>query len=52
MERDAIVGVAVLVGALGLLVALVVWSRLRIGRIARNGYRSAREIEKDLNGGG
>lgn len=47
MESDAILGLALLGVSLAILVALVVWSRLRIDRIAKRGYRSARQILKE-----
>jgi len=50
MPWDMIIGSAVVVAALSVLVALVVWSRRAINRIARQGYRSARAILKGRNG--
>ena len=51
MDGDVIVGIIVIAAAAALLTGLVLWSRRRIERIARNGYRSARAIEKELRGG-
>ncbi len=51
MDTDVIIGCVLLVGSLGLLTILVFVSRRRIDRIARRGYRSARTIVKELNGG-
>jgi len=50
MEFDAIIGCAVLAGALVALVALTVWCRRRIQHIARSTGRSARELERSLRG--
>lgn len=49
MERNAIIGMALIAGALLALTYLVFWSRRTIGRIARGNSRSARAILKDLN---
>ena len=51
MEGDAVVGMVLLAAALASLVVLVFWSRRRIERISRNGYGTARAIEKELDGG-
>jgi uncharacterized membrane protein (DUF4010 family) len=51
MDADAVIGIIVIAAALGLLTGLVLWSRRRIQRIARNGFGSARAIEKELRGG-
>ena len=48
MEPDALLGLVVLAASLGLLAVLVLWSRARIERIARRGYRSARQILKEM----
>jgi len=50
MEIDAIIGIVAVLAALGLLTYLVLWSRRRINRIARNGFGSARALEKELDG--
>ena len=52
MDGDTIIGLVLMVGALALLTGLVLWSRRRIDRIARNGYGSARAIERELDDGG
>ena len=49
METDAIVGCLIIAAAVGLLTFLVLASRRRIDRIGRRGYRSARDILKDLD---
>ena len=51
MDIEVLIGFAVVAGALGLIVYLVVWSRRTIERIARKRLRSAREILRDINGG-
>ena len=48
MEADAAWGILVIVLALGLLVVLVLVSRHRINRIAKRGYRSARQTIKEF----
>ena len=50
MDREVLIGFAVVAGALGLIVYLVVWSRRTIERIARKRLGSAREILRDING--
>jgi len=50
MDPNAILGMIIIVAALGVLLGLVAWSRRRIRRIGRNGYGSARAIEKELRG--
>ena len=51
METEAIIGCLVAAGALGGIAGLVWWSRKTIDAIARNGYRTARQTLKELNGG-
>ena len=51
MEPDAIIGSIVVVVALAALTYLVLWARRRIDRIARNGFGTAREIEREHRGG-
>jgi len=51
MENDAVIGCAVIAGALGVLAYLVWWGRRTIDRIARNGSGSAREIDRELRRG-
>ena len=48
MDVNTIVGCVLLAASLLLLLVLVWFSRRRIDRIAKRGYRSAREIVKDL----
>jgi len=48
MERDAMWGILITGLALGVLIALVVVSCRRINRIAKRGYRSARQTIKEL----
>jgi len=48
MEPDAVWGILIAGLALGLLVALVLVSRRRINRIAKRGYRSARQTIKEM----
>jgi len=52
MEGDTIVGCIAIAAALGLLTYLTFWSRKTIDWIADKGQRSAREIVKELDGGG
>ena len=52
MDFDTTLGCLLAAGALALSTVLVLWSRRAIERIARRGFRSAREIEEELNGGG
>ena len=51
MDIDSTVGLFVLAGALIAIVALVIWSRRSIQRIARSHLRSAREILEDRRRG-
>ena len=51
MEIDAVIGCAVIAGALGALSYLVWWSRRTIERIGQNGSRSAREIDRERRRG-
>jgi hypothetical protein len=51
METDAIIGCVLIVGALGLITYLLVWSRKSVARIARRGFGSVREIRKEPPGG-
>jgi len=50
MNTDIIIGCVVAVVALISVAALTIWSRGTIERIARTGYRTARQTLKDLNG--
>jgi len=50
MDRDIILGVVIVLVALGLSAYLVLWSRRRIDRIAKGQFRSARRTLKDLRG--
>ncbi|MBN2372576.1 hypothetical protein JXL19_02150 [bacterium] len=49
MEIDAIFGVIIIAGSLGLVVYLTFWSRHTIDRIASKNLGSVREILKDLH---
>ena len=51
METNAIIGCIVITCALVLITGLVLWSRRTVNRIERNGYRTARQTLKELNGG-
>jgi hypothetical protein len=51
MDMNVLIGCVVTVVALFLIVALVLWSRRTINRIAKNGFRTARQTLKELNGG-
>ena len=48
---DIWIGCAVVVLALGAVVALVIWSRRRIERIAAGRGKTAREITRELDRG-
>lgn len=48
---DTILGVAVVVLALGVLVGLIVWSRSIIERIHRRGLKTLREIQRGMGRG-
>ena len=48
---DIWVGCAAVVLALGVIIALVIWSRRRIDRIAAGRGRTAREITRELDRG-
>ena len=50
MDPNVVIGCAIVAAALVVLTVLVLISRRRINRIARSGYRSAREIVKELDG--
>jgi hypothetical protein len=50
MDADMIIGVIVIVAALGLVIYLTLWSTRTIERIANGSGRSAREITRELNG--
>ena len=50
MPWDIAIGCAAAGASLLALLALVLWSRRRIERIAARGYGTARQIEKDENG--
>ncbi len=47
MDFDTVLGCAIVAGALIVLTLLVLWSRRSIGRIARNGFGSARELHAE-----
>jgi len=48
---NVLIGCVVTACALALIVGLVLWSRRTINRIAKNGFRTARQTLKELNGG-
>ena len=50
MNTDIIIGCIVTVVTLVSVAALAIWSRGTIERIARAGYRTARQTLKDRNG--
>ena len=50
MDNDTILGWMFVAGALSLITYLVLWSRRTINRIAERGFRSARQIVKELRG--
>lgn len=52
MNIDALIGIIVTAAALVVTALLVLWSRRIIERIAREGCRSAREIEEEMNHNG
>ena len=52
MNSDVLLGCLIVAAALGLCAGLVVWARRSIDRIARRGYRTAREILRERDGGG
>lgn len=49
MDTTLIVGCVVIAGALSLITYLVLWSRRSVERIARNGFGSVREIDRELH---
>lgn len=49
MNLDTIIGVCLVVFAVGLLIGLVLWSRRTINHIDQTGPRSARKILRDLS---
>lgn len=51
MGYDILVGALLILGALGGMVCLTLWSSRSIDRIAENRDRSAREIIKDRGNG-
>ena len=50
MDRDILIGCILVAGVLACLTYLLFWSRRTIDRIAKNGYKSAREIRRELHG--
>ena len=50
MDRDALLGTLLILGALLFLNLLVFWSKRRIDAIASRGLESAREILRELDG--
>ena len=51
MDKNTIIGTAITIAALITITTLVFVARRIIERIAKNGYRTARETLKELNGG-
>jgi hypothetical protein len=51
MNTNVLIGCVVTAVALISITALVLWSRRTINRIAKNGFRTARQTLKELNGG-
>ena len=47
METELIIGLTLVVAALAGITFLVVWGKRSIDRIARKGYGSAREIDRE-----
>ena len=50
MDTDQLVGCILVVVSLTTIVLLTLWARRTIHRIAANGYRTARQTLKGLNG--
>jgi hypothetical protein len=50
MDKDILIGTALIAATLGFMIALVLWSRRRIERICRKNLRTARDIERGLQG--
>ena len=51
MDPNIIAGCVIIVGALGLLIYLVLWSRRTINRIDKSDSATARQILKELHSG-
>lgn len=49
MDTDTIIGIILLVASLSSVICLVVWSKLRIDKIAENGYENTRQMAKSLS---
>ena len=45
---DIMIGTIIIIVAVCLVVSLAIWGHLSIEKIARGGYRSARETVKDI----
>ena len=52
MDTEVIIGCIIIAFALIAITFLTLWSRRTIDRIARNGYRTARQTLKELKGDG
>ena len=48
LPMDIIIGTTVLAIAICLVIILAIWGHISIEKIARGGYRSARETVKDI----
>ena len=51
MHRDTILGLVTIIAAYGFTVYLILWSRWRIDRVAREKLGSLRQIVKELGDG-
>lgn len=49
MDMDAVLGIIIIAGAVGLITYLTFWSKCTIERIAKKNLGSVREILKDLH---
>ena len=50
MDRDIIIGCVIVATAVLCMFALAIWNYSIIKRIAKKGYRTAREAIKEING--
>ena len=51
MDANVTIGCIVVAAALTVVIALTLWARRTINRIAEDGYRTARETLRELNNG-
>ena len=51
MDKDIIIGIIIIAGAIGLITYLTFWSKRTIERIDKKKLKTAREILKDLQNG-